>query len=338
MLRVLLQTAEKFCVEETPCPSPGPDDVVVAVRHCGICGSDLQYIANGGVMGPAEGGMPLGHELAGVIHSVGANIRQFREGDRVCVNPMGAGNAIGNGGPEGGFAQFLLVRNAAAGDAVYHLPRHRSFRDGALVEPLAVGMHAVNRGDLTAGAKVVVFGAGAIGLSCVIALRHKGVDNIIALDYSESRCARALQLGAKKAFSPDDIDLLDTLRAEQGESQVLGGIPAADTDVYIDAAGAAGIVAQVLAVCKNDARLVVAGLHKQAVSVDLMMVLARELSIVGAMAYPDEFPAVLSMLENPDLDLSPMVSHHFPLQQFDEALAQARMPANSAKVMVDMPA
>ena len=101
-------------LDERPEPAPAPADVVVRVHACGICGSDLGYVAAGGLGAPGAGGrMPLGHEIAGVVARVGSAVRDLAPGDHVVVNPMAAGNNIGNGGPEGGLAPLLLVRNAA---------------------------------------------------------------------------------------------------------------------------------------------------------------------------------------------------------------------------------
>lgn len=324
-------------IDEVAEPSITANDVLVRVHHCGICGSDVGYIAQGGLAGPTGQPMPLGHELSAVVEEVGSAVPDLNVGDRVCVNPMGANNAIGNGGTEGGFAPRLLVKNAAQGGCVFKLPETVSMRDGALVEPLSVGMHAVNQAQATEGQTAVIFGLGAIGLSCIAALRYKGIDNIVGLDFSEGRRARALQMGASKVFSPEGLNLLQTLQTEHGEDQVLGMLPAAGTDVFIDAAGAPSIVKSVLDVCKSNTRLVVAGVHKKPVEVDLVMLLSKELSLIGSMAYPNEFPQVLDMLADGKIDVSPLVSHHFPLDQFDQALLLASSPSEGAKVIIDMP-
>ncbi len=337
MMRLVnLYAPDDVRVDQVPEPVAGDDDVVVRVQHCGICGSDLGYVAAGGLAGPTGSAMPLGHELSGTVHSVGQHVSDIAVGDRVCVNPMGAGNAIGNGGGEGGFADYLLVRNASAGDAVYRLPDHLGMRDGALVEPLAVGMHAVNQARPKPGEKAVIFGVGAIGLSSIAALRYKGITDVLALDFSAERRERALSMGASDARSPADLDLLAYLSERHGAHTLQGWMPVVGTDIFIDAAGANSIVKSVLDVCKQGARLIVAGLHRTPVDVDLMMVLMKELSITGSMAYPTEFPEVLDMLQNTDMDLSAMVSHHFPLDEFNQAFAVACSPEAGAKVIIDM--
>ena len=252
------------------------------------------------------------------------------------VNPMGANNQIGNGGAQGGFANYLLVKNASAGESVYKLPATLSFEQGALVEPLSVAMHAVNRASPLPGEKAVVFGVGAIGLGSIVCLRRMGITNIVAVDLSQQRLQRAEQLGASATVSPAHEDLYGFIAAEQGETDFLGFMPVWDTDIFIDAAGAAPVIKTVIDSCKTGARLVVAGLHKKPVEVDLMLLLSKELSLLGSMAYPHEFPEVIAMLEDSTVDVSPMISHRFPLAQFGDAFAIAQSPAAGAKVIIEI--
>ncbi|MFK8018275.1 MAG: zinc-binding dehydrogenase [Pseudomonadales bacterium] len=336
MKLVQLHGPGSFSLDEVALPQISDDDALIQVQHCGICGSDVTYVAQGGLAGPSGAAMPLGHELSGTVAAVGKNVIDLAIGDRVCVNPMGAGNAIGNGGSEGGFARQLLVRNAALGGCVFKLPETVSMLEGALVEPLAVGFHAVNQAQPGSGNKVLIFGLGAIGLSCIAALRYRGVEDIIGLDFSADRRERAMKMGARETRSPEGLDLLAYLQQQHGADQLMGMLPIAGTDIFIDAAGATSIVKSVLDVCKTGARLIVAGLHKKPVEVDFTMLLMKELSITGSMAYPNEFPDVISMLASGEVDVLPMVSHHFPLEEFETAFGLACAPEAGAKIMIDL--
>lgn len=324
-----------FRIDEVLEPSVGAKDVVVAVRACGICGSDLGYVAAGGLMGPSDRPMPLGHELAGVVHAVGKSVKDVAIGDRVVVNPMAAGNMIGNGGTEGGFAPFLLVRNAVLGDALYRIPDSLPFDLAALVEPLGVAMHAVNQGDPGPDAKVVVMGVGPIGLGAIVALRNRGVDNIIAVDVSDERLERALLLGAGATRNVGDGDFFDFVKAEHG-SWDLYGEPVLDSDLFIDATGAPQPVADVIRFAKYGATLVIVGLHKVDVPVSFRNILARELTIKGSIGYPKEFGDVIAMLTSGAVDVTPMISHRYDFSEFDDAFATARQADRAAKVMVTM--
>ncbi len=117
-------------LDEIEEPVPGPADVVVQVAACGICGSDLSYLRTGGVSAPVVDPIGLGHELSGTIAAVGDSVQKLAPGMRVIVNPMGGGNAIGNGSREGAFAPRLLVRNAAVGDGIHPIPDSLSFEKG----------------------------------------------------------------------------------------------------------------------------------------------------------------------------------------------------------------
>ena len=311
-------------------PPVGDDDVLLEVELCGICGSDLGYIAMGGLVQP----MPLGHELVGTIKTAGANVAGFTKGDRVVVNPMAAGNSIGNGGPEGGFAPYLLVRGVAGNtDALYPVPDTLSADQAALVEPLSVALHGCHQGAVNATDKVVVLGAGPIGLGTIACLRWLGVEQVIAVDPSPFRRERAAQLGATP-FDPSSGELDPFLREHHGSSDLMG-MPVPATDVYIEATGVGAVFEQCINTARQGARIVVVGLHKQPVNLDLTNVLLRELQIVGSMAYPNEFPAVIDMLKSGSIDTALLVSHHYPLSDFPRALQQAREADRAAKVLVD---
>ena len=136
-------------------PEPGPKDVVVKMKACGICGSDLSYIKNGGIPGPGKL-TALGHEGAGEIMLVGEEVAGVSVGQSVIINPMMTPSFIGSGGPEGAFTEELLVRDARLGDSLLPIPDGIPYDVAAMCEPLSVAMHGVNRAQAKAGDKVVV--------------------------------------------------------------------------------------------------------------------------------------------------------------------------------------
>lgn len=337
MQQVTIHGPNDVRFNDVPQPAPGPTDVVVKVATCGICGSDLGYVAMGGLPLAPGVPMPIGHEISGTVHAVGAATDTLRVGQRVVVNPEAANNRIGNGGTEGGFAPYLLVRNAAVETCLYPLPDSLTFQQGALVEPLAVGMHAVNQAEANASDKVVVFGAGPIGLGTILCLRSRGVVDIIAVDLSDRRLALATQLGARAACNPAHADPWAVIGTHHGRELVHGALPAVGTDVYIDACGAAAVVRAVFDHAKFGTRLVVVALHKQEIALPFFHVMAKEMTITGAMAYPDEFPAVIDMLATGRVDPSAMITHEFPFADFPRALATAQQADRAGKVMVTFP-
>lgn len=332
MKQIRLHGPEDVRLDEVPEPEPGPRDAVVRVAACGICGSDVGYVKLGGVAGPTRRPLPLGHELAGVIEALGAEVSGLRAGDRVVVHPGAAGNRIGNGGPEGGFAPRLLVRNAAAGGSLFAIPDGMPFEVAALAEPLGVGMNAALRSDARAGEKAVVFGAGPIGLAAVATLADRGVADVIAVDLSERRLALARALGAHATLNPAREDVWQGVRARHGEALLLGARMAA-SDAYVEASGASAVIGEVLQHAKGEARLSVVALHRAPVPVNFLLVMMKQLTLRGAMEYPEDFGATLALLAR--RDLAPMITHRFPLARFADALAVARDADASGKVMIE---
>jgi threonine dehydrogenase-like Zn-dependent dehydrogenase len=318
---------------DVPPPECGPDDVIVHVQACGICGTDLGFVNVGGLDGPTASPIALGHEFAGTLHTVGANVRDLPLGARVVVNPISAFNFIGNGGPEGSFAPLVAVRNIRAEPTVYQVPANVPIEHAALVEPLAVAFHAVRQGGVTSASRVVVFGAGPIGLGTVVALVRRGVHNIIVVDPSRQRLDVAQRLGAHAVFAPDASDLWDAVRAHHGEAPFYG-MPMPGTDVFIDCSGVSAVVQSVIAQARPGARLVLVGVCKGEVPLDLRIVLAKELQLVGSMGYPEGFGEVIDFLAHTAVDVSALISHRFPLSRFAEALETASNPAIAAKVLV----
>lgn len=322
-------------LDEIAEPVPGPGDVVVRVAACGICGSDLMYLRTGGVAAPVVEPIGLGHELAGTIAAAGRNVRGLEPGMRVTVNPMGGGNAIGNGSPEGAFAPLLLVRNAALGDGIHPIPDSLSFEKAALAEPLSVSLHAVNRSCAAPGSRVAVFGAGSIGLGIVLALRRRGVADIAVVDLSEQRLARARALGARITINPAREDTAARLAEAHGRSEIFGW-PVVRTDTFFEVSGAVAVIPSIIRLAPFHAELVVVAVHHEPVPVDFQMALGKEMTLTTSMAYPNEFPEVLDVLSS-EVDVSPLVSHRFPLEDFARAFAVAQDREVAGKVLITFP-
>ena len=188
MRRVLnIHEVDDARLDEVAVPEPGSKDVLVDVKACGICGSDLTYIKIGGIMRPPGGVTPLGHEAAGEVIYVGEQVEGIELGQRVVINPMMTPSMIGSGGPEGAFTEQLLVQDARVGDSLLPIADNLPYEIAALAEPLAVALHGVNRAQVKPGDRVVVFGCGPIGLGMVLWLLDRGIEDVIALDLSEER-------------------------------------------------------------------------------------------------------------------------------------------------------
>ncbi len=314
-------------------PEPGKNDVIIKVKACGICGSDLSYIKMGGIMRKPDGVTALGHEAAGEILHVGEDVEGVCIGQRVIINPMQTPSFIGSGGPEGAFTEQLLVREARLGDSLLPIPDGIPYDIAALTEPLSVALHGVNRSQATAGENVVVFGCGPIGLGMVLWLVDKGV-NVVALDLATERRERALALGAQAAFDPTRVDLKAELTKLHGAARTLTR-DAVGTDAFIDAAGAPNILNDVIDMAKMHSRLVITAAYMKPVEISLGAMLTTEMTITTAMGYPDEMPEVVAAMPRLREKLAGMISHHYPLDDIIEALQVAATP-QSAKVMINI--
>lgn len=333
MLQVEIHGPGDLRLSDIEPPIPGEHDLILRVEACGICGSDLSYVEMGGLGGDSGiSTMPLGHEFSGVVESVGSAVRGIFRGQRIVVDPMRA-NDTGNGGPEGAFTPCLLVRNAEMGVNVHEVPTGMSFECAALVEPLAVAMHAVNVAAPRDGDRVVVYGAGCIGLGVLLVLRHRGVENVTVIDLSDERLRRARDIGALSTLNPARDDVLECLRESHGSSDVFG-IPVSGATLFIEATGSSAAFEEIVRIAGAGARIVVVALHKKPASMDLQQLMMKELTVRGSIGYPNEFPDVIAMLTDPRVDTSPLISHRFDLKDFLHAFAVARDSRQSAKVMI----
>ncbi|MBX8687017.1 zinc-binding dehydrogenase [Mycobacterium sp. 20091114027_K0903767] len=314
-------------------PEIGPRDVLVKIRACGICGSDALYIALGGLP-PHQGRMPLGHEPAGEIVAAGDEVAGLKVGDHVVVDPMASpGDIIGNGGGRGALAEYLLITDAVRGTHLQVVPDHIPFEVAALNEPMAVARHAVNRCRPRTSDKVLIFGAGPIGLGAVLALKSLGVQHVVVADLIASRLHTALEIGADAVINSAEENLAQRLVELHGpgESMFPGK---AGTDIYLDAAGVPAVIQSAVTMAKKGATIGVVAVHKEPVPVDFLSLMSNEITILGSMGYPDEiFDVTEDLIANWE-KYARIVSHTIPFDRVDEALATASTPGAADKIVV----
>ena len=312
--------------------APGDSDVVVKIKACGICGSDLTYIKYGGI-NRAEGGVtPIGHEAAGEVTHVGANVKDTFVGQHVVINPMNTPSFIGSGGPEGAFADEVLVRDAKVGDSLLPIGNDLPYEIAALAEPLAVALHGVNRAHAKAGDKVVVFGCGPIGLSMVLWLVDRGVEDVIAVDLAPERLERAKALGAKHVINAGTEDLRTRVLEIHGSHKYFGR-DVANTNAFIDAAGGPNILSDVIGFIRLQGRFVITAAYMKPVTLNLGAMLTTEIELTTAVGYPTEMPEVVAALPRLQGKLKQLISHRFGFDDVLEGFAVAATP-QSAKVMI----
>ncbi|PZU01534.1 MAG: 2,3-butanediol dehydrogenase [Gordonia sp. (in: high G+C Gram-positive bacteria)] len=313
-------------LEDIPEPQTRAGTVKVAVDWCGICGSDLHEYTEGPINMPSPGNphpvtgeeppVVLGHEFAGVVTQVGSGVTHVREGDRVAVEPYhtcGSCQAcktndyswcpdlgfIGLAGGGGGFSEFVVV----PGERAFQLGE-LSTDLGALVEPLAVGFHAVNASGAGPGQTAVVFGAGPIGLMVTVSLRNAGVDRIVVVEPADVRNAKATAAGADLVLNPFEVNVADILM------EMTKGRGA---DVAFECAGIAAAMSQAIAGTRKGGNIVNVALWGKPAVLDMNAVLLKEISILGSLAYCNDHPATIELVRNTPIDLGQFITKRIAL-------------------------
>jgi len=337
MRSVVVTGPGKVEMLEVDTPTIGPKDVLVRMRASGICGSDAMYIAVGGIP-PHQGATRLGHEPAGEICEVGDEVTGLAVGDHVVFDTMAfTDGLLGSGGAQGGLSEYVVVHDAQPGRQVRVIPSDVPWEVAALNEPMAVARHAVNRLELAPGAKVVVFGAGPIGLGAVLSAKALGAEHVVVVDIQPNRLETALKVGADAVVNSAEEDVkarLIELHGTAGPSFLRDARP--DTDGYVDAAGVPSVIETILGMVKHRAVVSVPAVHKEPVPVDLGKILMTEVDIRLAMGYPTEiFEVTDDIIANVD-KYRQIVSDVVPFDRALEGITLAATPGAADKVVIVM--
>lgn len=322
MLAAFSGGKEKIEVRDAPVPSPGPGEVLLRVRACGICGSDLHFY---------HGELPVvptispGHEFAGEVAEVGEGVQGFAAGQRVVVEPlrtcrecsycrMGSYQIcakrvlLGTFAP-GGLAEYVAV----PAHILYPLPDALDFELGALVEPLAVAVHGLHLVDLSFGERVVVLGSGSIGIMATLAARALGAAEVFATYRHEHQAQAIVAAGATRAVPASEAAALANEKP----------------DVVVEAVGGhADTLKQAVGLVRPGGRISVLGLFTQPVQVNALAVVLNEVRAVGAITYcrpgrHSDFEVALRIIEADPERVHRVISHRFPLREADEAFRTA---------------
>ncbi|MER5436580.1 zinc-binding dehydrogenase [Streptomyces sp. NPDC002588] len=339
MKSVLTGAKNEIDVVETERPTPGPKDALVRIRACGICGTDTLFVRMGGTPYNTPDGsvvpLPLGHEPAGDVVEVGAEVTDLKVGDRVVINPQAAPSGIiGCGGSLGGMNEYLLIENAVPGESVAVFPDELPFDVAALNEPMAVARHCVNRSEAGPADKVVVFGAGPIGLGVTIWLKLRGVEHVVVADVIPERLRTALAVGADAVVDSATEDITARLTELHGQAADALGQPRAGTDIYIDAAGVPAVFQAALDAAKWKAKLVMVAVQKKSDAIDLGGMLRSELTLIASQGYPTEIFEVTAELAEHKDRFAELISHRVPFSEVDRAFELALTPGAAEKVVV----
>ncbi|MBD0824915.1 zinc-dependent alcohol dehydrogenase [Aestuariibaculum marinum] len=328
----VFQGIHEIKVEERELPILTNDSVILKVEATGICGTDLHIYHEGLV----PSGSVLGHEFCGELVEVGEAVENLKVGDRVVVNPMY--NGIGLGISAGGFAKQVKVDQALLGKNIHKISDKITSDKGALLEPLTVGLAAINKTHLTSSDNVLVSGCGTIGLVVIAALKSKGIENIIATDISEKRLELAKTLGAKFTFNPTkDGDLKDFIVEHYGEVDALdysGKVPNL-TSVF-ECTGVSPLFAQCLELLAPDGKMTVLAIYSKETTVNPNLVVYKRLNVQGSLFYTDEdFAEAIALVESGKVDVTPIITHRFPLDELPKAFEVQADSSQSVKVVVN---
>lgn len=321
-----------MAIETLPDPTPGPTDLIVKVARCGICGTDLHMTSNHDWATPV--GSVIGHEYTGEVVAIGREVERFKLGDRISgmARPgCGRCEACHRGMPllcelpprvNGGFAEYIqLYENAAVG-----LPQTLSVADGALVEPMAIGLHGVRMAEMRPGAKVLVLGAGSVGLAVIFWARRLGAKRVVAVSRSAKRAAMALAMGANDFVEGGEDEIARVAEA-------LGGAP----EIVFECVGAVGMLERAMNHVKTFGQVMSLGFCTARDSLIPSVGAFKQVRIAFPLTYsPGEFEYVANMMDDGRIDPAVMVTSVVPLDELPATFERLRRPNSETKVQIAM--
>lgn len=324
-MKALLLTEYKHLeVTEVDEPEMTPDDVLVQVEACGICGSDIHgYDGSTGRRIPP---LVMGHEAAGIVVSVGANVDDLLPGDRVtfdsmvscgtcefcragrqnlCNNRRVLGVSCGEYRRHGAFAERIAVPRRI----VYRLPNEMPFEHAALVEAVSVAVHAVNVTPVKLGDTAIVVGAGMIGLLVIQAVKAAGASRVIAIDVNEKRLGVAKQLGATDTFNSKEVDVAKSVRdLTEGRG----------ADIALEVVGATETIQTAIESVRKGGHVTLVGNVSPTIQLPLQSVVTREISLQGTCGCNGEYPQCIELMRTGAIDVAPLITAQITLEDGPE--------------------
>lgn len=319
-----------------------PDSVRIQVKTVGICGSDVHYYTHGRIgQYVVEEPMILGHEAAGVVLEVGSNVKNLKPGDRVCMepgipNPKSRAAKIGlyNLDPEVFFWATppdhgcLIAEVIHPADYTYKLPENVSFAEGAMVEPLAIGLQAAKKARIVPGDNAVVIGAGTIGIMSALSLLAGGCSQVFVVDNKQEK----LDIAASyQGIVPLNFTKVDPLKAVMDATDNWG------CEVVVEASGAPAVYPGFADYGCPGGKVVLVGIPVDPVPFDISKIQAKELDMASVFRYANIYPRAINLISSGKLDVKRLISKVFPFDQAIEAykLAEQNM-ANVVKIMIEL--
>ena len=333
-------------VEDVALKPAKSDEVVVRVAYAGICGSDLHEYLEGPVFIPVDapdtltGGqapLTMGHEFSGVIEKVGADVTKFKVGDHVSINPTVTkgispdnldvydGYSFIGLSTDGGFTSFVNVPE----ENLYHLPEDFSLKLAATIEPTAVAVQAVKEGDLHFGEKVVIFGAGPIGVLVAAAAKAAGATKIVAVDLSGVRLKKALEMGATDVINPSQVP--DAIAAIK---EIIPG----GADVSFEVAGVQPTFEQAIDATRPRGNVVIVSIFAKPISFDPMQLMNAGVKLTTTIAYSKEtFQQTVDLVSSGQIDVQPVITDTIELDNIvNDGFEALTRDKSQAKILIDL--
>lgn len=338
---------EKVSVEEMPMPECGDYDVILKNVRGSICGTDIGAYYNGGDDAGIFPGHTFGHEMSSVVYQKGKLVDDsIQVGMRVFPNPTlskrpDCGMSMLEICDEcGAFSEYVQIQDAKLDYNLFELPENVSFDEGAIIEPFSVAMHGVNQINVGPSDRVVIFGAGMIGLCTLSACLAKGVKDIIVADINPWRLSLAAQMGAipfNSAVGWKDGNIKEFLLDLYGRNErTLSGQLAVDVDAFVDTSGASMIIPSVMEMAKTHARLSIVALYHRSIALNPYLISCAEIEVKGSFAYTnDDIREVIQVLKEKKTPVSRIITHHYPLDQIEEAFHMAQNQGEALKILID---
>ena len=321
MKALLLKNYKDLELVDFPVPEVGPNDVLIQVKACGICGSDVHGFD--GSTGRRIPPIVMGHEAAGVITALGPNVKGFKQGDRVtfdstvscgycyfctsgqinlCDNRQVLGVSCGEFKRHGAFAEYVVVPQ----NILYKLPDSLPFEHAALIEAVSIGVHAVNITPIQLGATAVIVGTGMIGLLTLQAARLAGCSRVIAVDLDDNKLEVARKLGAQVTLNP---------KTEDVPARVHELTHGHGADVALECVGAASPIRTAIQSVKKGGAVTLVGNITPNVEIPLQVVVSRQIRLQGSCASNGEYPACIDLLASGAIKVDLIISALAPLEE-----------------------
>jgi len=350
-LSFVLTSIQNTVFEERRIPEIGPHDVLVEVKKTGICGSDVHYLVHGRIGDfVVKDPMVLGHESAGIVTAVGSAVKHLKTGAKVALEPgrsCGRCEFCKSGRyqlcPEMIFAATppydgtLTKYYALPADLVYELPEHLSLEEGALMEPLSVGVHSVSTlGQFRSNQSIAVFGAGPVGLLCMAVAKALGAKRVIGVDIVKERLDFALSYAATDVFLPPkpsgekNVDFSRRVTEQMMKELGIEQRGPKAIDLVIDASGAEVCIQTGLFLLKFGGTYVQVGMGKPEITFPVSDLMAKELKVMGSFRYgPGDYPLAISLVAGGKIDVKPLITHEYAFEKAAEAFATTRTGKSS---------